>query len=506
MAAQKQWSLSFDDEFNSLSASPVNGAATWETKYWWGRAYSDGQEFYLDPTVGNLGRTPYTVDNGVLTITARPTDSALKAAGVTQPFTTGHLDTYNTFAQQYGYFEMRAETTDTPGTVSTFWLLPKSGDWPPEVDIAEVLGRQPDRLFMTSHTKVTGAHTTLQTVARTPDLSASFHTYGLEWNAQDMIWYLDGKEVGRQPTQADQNQPMYIIASLGVGSTAWHGTADPATFPATMNIDYIRAYTQDATTGTASGGAYAPLMGKNTIVVRASEDAYNGDARFQLLVDGQAVGAVETVRGLHGAGQWNDYVFHTDLPTAGRTLSVQFLNDSFSKPGADRNLYVASVTVDGQEIAKGEKAMTYSGKLNYTLPGAPPPPPQGKDTVVVRASEDAFNGDARFQLLADGKAVGPETDVTALHARNVWGDYSLQVDLPTGTRTLSVQFTNDSYGGVGLDRNLYVDGLTVNGRTIDSSERAMTYAGKLNYTLPDNIVLPATVASSGLALGAGVLA
>jgi beta-glucanase (GH16 family) len=57
-----------------------------------------------------------------------------------------------------------------------------------------------------------------------------------------VIWYIDGQEAGRHATPADMHKPMFILANLAVGGN-WPGAPDAGTrFPATYEIDYIRAY------------------------------------------------------------------------------------------------------------------------------------------------------------------------------------------------------------------------------------------------------------------------
>ncbi|HET8636150.1 MAG TPA: glycoside hydrolase family 16 protein, partial [Acidobacteriaceae bacterium] len=332
--------LTFDDEFNSFSASPNGSGTTWETKYWWGGR--DMSTYYLlDGSVGGLGQTPYSLANGALDIHAQPTTSALQAAGVTDPFTTGQIDTHNSFSQEYGYFEMRAQVSGSYGTNSAFWLMPMSGPWPPEIDTTEVLGRDPKTDYMTNHTDSTNP-TSYGGTATGVDLSQGYHTYGLLWTPTTMTFYLDGVAEYTTPTQPDEHQPMYILATLGVGGS-WSGNPSTSTFSADMKIDYIRVYSQDSAisavslqsvsspdgvdttpygattaegvihqsgtgtgtggTGTgpggsggtdpgtgSSGGTGTPVEGN--LVVHVSEDAYQGDAQFTVMVDGHQVGGV----------------------------------------------------------------------------------------------------------------------------------------------------------------------------------------------------------------------
>jgi beta-glucanase (GH16 family) len=235
--------LTFDDEFNSLSASPNGDGTQWETHYWWGGRSLDGaRDFYLDPSVGGVGQTPYSIADGALGIHAQATSPELRAAGVASDFTTGQIDTHDSFSQQYGYFEMRAQMSDAHGTNNAFWLLPMSvPSPPPEIDVVEVLGRTPGTAFQTNHPDGESHGGT----ARGVDLSDGFHTYGLMWTPSTLTFYLDGVERFTTPTAADEHQPMYMLATLGVGG-AWPGNPSPAGFGADMTIDYVRAYSSDA--------------------------------------------------------------------------------------------------------------------------------------------------------------------------------------------------------------------------------------------------------------------
>jgi hypothetical protein len=95
------------------------------------------------------------------------------------------------------------------------------------------------------------------------ELSAGFHTYGLDWKADTIAWFIDGIEVVRMATPADMNQPMYMILNLAVGGTgSWAGTTDPSKPTAHLLIDYVRAwqYGDGFVTGpgdvAANGGTY----------------------------------------------------------------------------------------------------------------------------------------------------------------------------------------------------------------------------------------------------------
>ena len=150
---------------------------------------------------------------------------------------SGLISSQPSFAQTYGYFEMRAKIPRGKGLWPAFWMLPADFSWPPELDVMESIG-DPSAYYTTAHSAVTKMAAGLKTDIA-PD---AFHTFAVAWDEKQIVWYVDGREVNRQPTPPDMHKPMYLVANLAVGGN-WPGSPDGATrFPARMTIDYIRAY------------------------------------------------------------------------------------------------------------------------------------------------------------------------------------------------------------------------------------------------------------------------
>ena len=204
---------------------------------------------YIQPSYApTAAANPFSVSNGVLTISANPTPSNLLQYTDNLPYTTGWIDTYHEFSQTYGYFEMRAQLPAGQGTWPAFWLLPENGSWPPEIDGMEsVNGNNVD--YTTVHSTVSGdselASNHFKSGAGTnePGMTSGFHTYGVDWEPDKITFYFDGKEVYQTATPADlKGQPMYMIASLGIGGY-WPGNPTSSeSWPQQMKIDYLRAY------------------------------------------------------------------------------------------------------------------------------------------------------------------------------------------------------------------------------------------------------------------------
>ncbi|MBI3512478.1 MAG: family 16 glycosylhydrolase [Proteobacteria bacterium] len=244
--------LTFADEFNQLSLN--NGTTgTWTTHYRFdggggtdrSLAVNHEAQIYVDPGYAGTGTTPlglnpFSISNGVLSITAAPTPPTLQSTLLNFPYTSGMLTTDGTFAQQYGYFEMRAQAPAGQGLWPCFWLLPQAQGVSGEIDIMEMLGQQPRTDYRSTH----GSVEFRGVYPATSDLTAGYHTYGVDWTAASLTFYLDGTVVGSLATPADLRQPMYVLADLAVGGAgSWPGQPDAGThFPASFKIDYIHAY------------------------------------------------------------------------------------------------------------------------------------------------------------------------------------------------------------------------------------------------------------------------
>ncbi len=86
------------------------------------------------------------------------------------------------------------------------------------------------------------------------------------------------------------------------------------------------------------------------------------------------------------------------------------------------------------------------------------------DTLTLNVSEDAWQGDAQFIVSVDGKQAGDVNTVTVSHAAGQSQDFTFHDFWGTGPHNVAVSFLNDAYGGTPqTDRNLYVNGATLNG-------------------------------------------
>ncbi len=243
---RSQLALTFEDNFDTLSLR--NGdKGTWDAKFWWAAdrgsplTGNGEQQWYVNPSYGpTSSANPFSVKNGVLTITAKPAPAALQQQIDGYDYTSGLLNTHSSFSQTYGYFEIRADMPSEQGAWPAFWLLPEDGSWPPELDVVEMRGQDPNTVNVTVHSDHGGSHlidTTPVKVASTD----GFHTYGMKWDQDHITWYFDDVAVAQKATPADMHSPMYMLTNLAIGGAAG-SPKDGLKNGSQMSIDYIRAY------------------------------------------------------------------------------------------------------------------------------------------------------------------------------------------------------------------------------------------------------------------------
>lgn len=235
--------LVFADEFN-LDGRPDSTKWNFETGY-----LRNGERQYYTP--GNNAECK----GGVLVIELRA--DSLELQGERCPVTSGSLTTLGLGAWKYGYVEVRAKVPSSRGLWPSIKMLPAElvyGDWPRsgEIDIMEHVGHLHDQIHFSAHTERFNhiRSTQRRLSAHAPEAVGRFHTYGLKWTADKMVWYYDGREqyaisrtAGEDWTTWPFDADFYLALSLAYGGS-WGGAegVDDGALPQRFEIDYVRVF------------------------------------------------------------------------------------------------------------------------------------------------------------------------------------------------------------------------------------------------------------------------
>ena len=279
-----EWQLVFSDEFNAQDMSqPIDEKWMRCQRYGatWNRWLSDSKEvIYLQ--------------GGDLVARAIPNPDM---ASDPVPMITGGIKSNKRFGFTYGYVEARIKSNPWTGNFPAFWMMPEdqSAGWPDcgEIDIWETIDAQ-ERSWHTVHSNWTYDLGNTNNPKSSFNVATShdrYHTYGLKWDEKTLIWYVDGKEVGRYAKSTNQSQlnqgqwpfdkHFHLILNQSVGNNAWAADAD-VNHTYETRFDWVRVYQtpgMENTNGTVG-------------VVDVRED---GNSNVQV-VDGAVVVAVDAPR------------------------------------------------------------------------------------------------------------------------------------------------------------------------------------------------------------------
>ncbi|WP_162937636.1 family 16 glycosylhydrolase [Indioceanicola profundi] len=346
------YTLLFNEQFDSFRLWGQSGAV-WKTSGYWDERSLPGngeKQFYIDPSYKDLGVNPFKHSNGVLTLRAEKAPSSLKSKIDNMDYTSGMITSERAFSMQYGYFEIKAQMPEGKGLWPAFWMLTMDAKWPPEMDVIEILGQEPDKLYGTSHYIDANGKKVVDYIRSFGlfDSSDGFHTYGMDWQKDKIVWYYDGIKVGEAANHSF-DQPAYMIANLAVGGY-WPGSPNSTTpFPADMKIDHIRAYQKK--------------VDHKVVGIPKDWSAIGADAFTKMTADGAKT-------------TWNE-----DYTLGSTETKVVLLNDwARHITGNDKNNYLAS--------ANGQYIELKGGKGNDTLLGG-----KGTDVFIIR------NGDGNDTIL-----------------------------------------------------------------------------------------------------------
>ena len=159
--------------------------------------------------------------------------------------------------KKYGYYEAKIKGSQKyPGVCPAFWLYHKDGGlanknskyWT-EIDIVELTqnvkyGENAVGLNINAFNHpnlLNKVHEGFEWHAPWNPMD-DYHIYGLEWNKDWIIWYVDGLERRRRANEF-WDQPLDVALSFGLRNPL-KKQPSPEGFPAVFHVDYVRVWTK----------------------------------------------------------------------------------------------------------------------------------------------------------------------------------------------------------------------------------------------------------------------
>jgi hypothetical protein len=242
-----EWQLEWAEEFNRPTDTTAL-MARWRFDFPWGRNLVNNleTEYY-----SGVGVRPDS--GGALHLVATLLPKPIAYQGKQLRYSSGMLMSHHpvdplrppTCPQMadgfsYGLFEVRARQPARGSVFPAFWLW---GGGPDEIDVFEA---ERGAFGNTIHTNSPGYWYPTRTQPDAcscyffntdprGDLHDQFHTYGVEWMPNEVVFYFDGYPIRRETRLLPNGCAMYIIVNLAMWNWA-NSAAD------TLHVDYVRVY------------------------------------------------------------------------------------------------------------------------------------------------------------------------------------------------------------------------------------------------------------------------
>jgi len=193
---------------------------------------------------GFFSKNNVTVSDGQLHLTAKAENLPDLPEGY-HTFTTAAVKSKAKVL--YGYFEIKCRPMDSRAS-SAFWFYAQEPDRWTEIDVFEIGGGAPKHekaVHMNAHVFRTpedgNNHWSKGSTWEAPlRLADGFHTYGLEWNEDELKYYVDGKVV-RSMKNTHWHQPLHMNFDSETMPN-WFGLPEVENLPSTFSIEYVRSW------------------------------------------------------------------------------------------------------------------------------------------------------------------------------------------------------------------------------------------------------------------------
>lgn len=246
-----EYSLVWSDDFSSKSL---------DTTKWNYELHEPGWVNNELQSYTNSSDNVYVKDGNLVINAIKTVDKTTGNAS----YTSGRVTTQNKVDFKYGKVEVKAKLPKGQGIWPAIWMMPTDdslyGGWPKcgEIDIMELLGNAPNKVYQTLHyaNSSTDVQSQGNKVLSSGDFSDDYHVFSVEWEPSKISFFVDGEltktvnkwytgteGVGTITYPAPFDQEFYVILNMAIGGN-WPGNPDDTTDfnQAKMFVDYVKVY------------------------------------------------------------------------------------------------------------------------------------------------------------------------------------------------------------------------------------------------------------------------
>ncbi|MCH5192494.1 MAG: glycoside hydrolase family 16 protein [Oscillospiraceae bacterium] len=140
----------------------------------------------------------------------------------------------------YGLYEVSMKAIKNDGVVSSFFTYtgPSEGNPWDEIDV-EILGKDTTKVQFNYFTDSKGNHEFMYDLGF--DASEGFHTYGFDWQADKITWYVDGQEAHSVSENIPVTESKIMMnAWCGTGVDGWLNAFDDSQMPLRAEYEWVK--------------------------------------------------------------------------------------------------------------------------------------------------------------------------------------------------------------------------------------------------------------------------
>jgi beta-glucanase (GH16 family) len=236
----KKWKLVFYDDFTGRELDRNN----WLTSFYWGKellqqGYSLGSDlhYYSDGKNHEVEHSLLRLQTKKESVTGQAWDNAIGFFPKEFEYSSGLINTGESFRQLYGAFEAKVRLHSSPLVYHAFWML--SDKAVPHVDVFRFSGKSKKRIELNNYWEQGGSGEVRRNTDSVHglDFSGGFYIFRLEWYPDRLIWKINNTIVKTEEAGVP-NEPMYLLLSSGVEGEA-NGTNG---LPVSLDIDWVKCY------------------------------------------------------------------------------------------------------------------------------------------------------------------------------------------------------------------------------------------------------------------------
>ena len=234
----KKWESTFSEDFSEKKLDPKK----WITQFFWGKnLIQRGYSLAGDMQAYTDGKNLDVSNNSLKIVTRKEKAEGLawdKRFGFvpqTFDYTSGIVNTGESFRQLYGKFEVKIKFTMAPNVFHAFWLVGDS--MLPHIDVIRQNGGnkpsvQGSMFWQNGQDKPRSFKAPLSGF----DFSKDYYILSIEWTPNKLEWKINGVTYA-QTTNNIPKTDAYLVISSGVS-----GNKADDMLPANLEIDWIRCW------------------------------------------------------------------------------------------------------------------------------------------------------------------------------------------------------------------------------------------------------------------------